>query len=460
MWAAESLKEVATLQRQGPAITALAFLPNDGLVAGNAAGDLSVWDRGSVGDWSLLHKVKAHNGAITHVAVHPEDRVVATTSTQPSSIRFWILDDNRSAECISRAQPGIQQLSRTCFTPDIEPLKLVVVHAQGLEVWATDAKEAWPPDAAACLRKVALGGSELASGEVRCYSTACMVGGQIAPASPGSHFRTHAPFHQVMDVVYRGHRAMVCIATINGNVKVWQVDPALRVPGAAALVATAANAGAAPEAQHTPAGQRFSDKWPVSAATSGPGAADPQVSSKEGCKVTVNPAAQIRRLCTSARTPALPNSLGPAAPPPTASSGQALLRAPEAPQPSSSGSSRVALQRLSAEENGRTPLQRPPSSKCAAQVLADKVIEGSGAMKEMLACAGLGGEVFKGGHRSMKEMLRAQQAELKAMKGGPGQAERCRAQAMAVQTGDACLVYSVVCAVAPEPAGSPPTAGL
>jgi len=85
--------EVGELLHHKGTITALGFVGSSHLLSGSEDGAVCIW---RVYDWSLLHILGGHKGAITAVAIHPSGKL-ALSSGRDRSLRLWDLVRGRCA---------------------------------------------------------------------------------------------------------------------------------------------------------------------------------------------------------------------------------------------------------------------------------------------------------------------------------------------------------------------------
>jgi len=85
--------EVGELLHHKGTITALGFVGSSHLLSGSEDGLVCIW---RVYDWSLLHILGGHKGAVTAVALHPSGKLALSTG-RDRSLRLWDLVKGRCA---------------------------------------------------------------------------------------------------------------------------------------------------------------------------------------------------------------------------------------------------------------------------------------------------------------------------------------------------------------------------
>jgi len=103
--------EVGELLHHKGTITALGFVGSSHLLSGSEDGLVCIW---RVYDWSLLHILGGHKGAVTAVALHPSGKLALSTG-RDRSLRLWDLVKGRCAyitkleavaECVKWSEDG------------------------------------------------------------------------------------------------------------------------------------------------------------------------------------------------------------------------------------------------------------------------------------------------------------------------------------------------------------------
>ncbi len=85
--------EAGELLHHKGTITALGFVGSSHLLSGSEDGMVCIW---RVYDWSLLHILGGHKGAVTAVALHPSGKLALSTG-RDRSLRLWDLVKGRCA---------------------------------------------------------------------------------------------------------------------------------------------------------------------------------------------------------------------------------------------------------------------------------------------------------------------------------------------------------------------------
>jgi WD40 repeat protein len=111
IWNNRTRAVVVRMRARGHRVTALAFSPDDSLLAGGAEdGSILVW---LVKDGTLVHRFEGHRDDVTSVGFDPPGRRLVTTSVDHDA-RIWDLESERLLHKLSQ----FAVISRAGFSPD------------------------------------------------------------------------------------------------------------------------------------------------------------------------------------------------------------------------------------------------------------------------------------------------------------------------------------------------------